>query len=287
MLYALTQGVLSAWRAIFPSVRCLDKHSLTLVQVPLWQSRPSGCYQGIVVFNSFRLKPSVLKNHNLGLGRCSPDKSSMSSRILSVVSKADVPTAAKVSASAIDGISARQKKLFWDAQRSLCPIQSFPTSITHFLSNCFNDSFSMRWGRLSCYQSGQESDERGYTQWLWTFCCLYTVEKNLWPWRSRWFDIVRLALEFLLQNRLGTVWQSATTIALWYSLTSAIDRTLHWHMVSVSWWLQGTHFNYGLISVMRKSWIWITFITISRMCHPRSVLCDTLTMVGIFLAVKP
>lgn len=57
-----------------------------------------------------------------------------------IFGKADGPTATKILVSAIDSISARRKKLSWEASQQFCLTQSFPASIPYFLSNHFRES---------------------------------------------------------------------------------------------------------------------------------------------------
>lgn len=57
-----------------------------------------------------------------------------------IVGEADVQAATKVFVSDTDGMSSRGRKQLWDALCKLCPTQSFPAQILHFLSSCFRDT---------------------------------------------------------------------------------------------------------------------------------------------------
>lgn len=72
-------------------------------------------------------------------------------------------------------------------------------------------------------------------------------------------------------SRLGTVWQLATTLVLWYMLTSSVNKAAGWHTVGGSWRLQGRGSRIGQVTSMIKSYIEITLTKMrpQRRSHAR------------------
>lgn len=97
---------------------------------------------------------------------------------LDIVGKTDMQAAAKVLLFAIDSIGSRWKNMLWYAPGRLCPTETFPAGITHFLCNCLRDYSLYEMEMVLPLSQWSEKGERGSIKRMWTLCSLWNVEER-------------------------------------------------------------------------------------------------------------
>lgn len=112
------------------------------------------------------------------------------------ISEVDRQDRAKHFRFAIDGIGDKRKELYWMPWPRCALVRPQRLILRDSSSKALENPCSMRWGRPLSYCIGLKKGEGGSIQCTITLCSLQNVEKWVWPWKCRWFDIYSLILVF-------------------------------------------------------------------------------------------